>query len=296
MRDGAPPGPRLLAAYGAASVAIVFWGATPAATAVALSEIDSLAAGVLRTVIAAVFVLPIAWLGRLPLPQGRAQWGQLGISGLGGFVGFTLLFTHSLSLTSTAHAALILAGLPIFTGLIVAVVERVMPGPRWWAGVMIAFSGEALLIGAGESGGQASLAGDLYCVAAIVFASIGYVSGSRLAARLGTWSVTSWGITLAALVQLPLLPLVWRGTDWPAVTVGGWSGLVFTALFSSIGAYVAWYWALARGGVRRIALVQFAQPLVTLGLAVAFLGEVMTPVLLMSAALILTGVAVARRG
>lgn len=158
------------------------------------------------------------------------------------------------------------------------VAERAWPGPRWWIGIVIAF------------------AGDLYCVAATVFASIGYVSGSRLAASLGTWSVTSWGITLAALVQVPPLPLVWRGTEWPAVTMLGWSGLIFTALFSSVAAYVAWYWALARGGVRRIAPIQFAQPLVSLALAVALMGEVLTPVLLTSAALILTGIAVARRG
>ena len=296
MREDPRPGPPLLAAYGAASVAMVIWGATPAATAFAVSEIDSLGAGVLRTVFAAAFVLPIAWLGRLPLPQGRIQWGQLGLSGLGGFAGFTLLFTHGLSLTSTAHAALILAGLPIITGLIVAAAERAWPGPRWWVGIGIAFGGEALLIGAREGVGQAALTGDLYCAAATVFASIGYVSGSRLAPSLGTWSVTSWGITLAALVQLPLLPMVWRGTDWPAVTAAGWSGLAFTALFSSVAAYGAWYWALARGGVRRIALVQFTQTLVSLALAVALFSEVLTPVLLTSAALILTGIAVARRG
>ena len=296
MRDNARLGPGLLATYGAASVSMLIWGATPAATAYAVSEIDSLAAGVLRTVIAAAFVLPVAWLGRLPRPRAPVQWGQLGLSGLGGFAGFTLLFTHGLSLTSTAHAALILAGLPIFTGLSVAVAECAWPGPRWWIGIGIAFAGEALLIGAREGGGQASLAGDLYCVAATVFASIGYVSGSRLAPSLGTLSVTSWGISLAALVQLPLLPLVWRGTEWPAVTPVAWSGLVFTALFSSVAAYGAWYWALARGGVRRVSLVQFAQPLVSLALAVALFSEVLTPVLLTAAAMILTGIAVARRG
>ena len=290
------PGTGLLAAYGVGSVAMVIWGATPAATAYAVSEIDPLGAGVLRTVIAAVFVLPILWLGRLPRPVGLVQWGQVGVSGLGGFAGFTLLFTHGLSLTSTAHAALILAALPIFTGLIMALLERVMPGHKWWIGISIAFAGEVLLISAGDGSGQASIPGDLYCVAAAVFASIGYVSGSRLEPSLGTWSVTSWGITLAALVQVPLLPSVWRDTDWPGVTAQGWSGLAFTALFSSVAAYGAWYWALARGGVRRIALVQFAQPLVSLVIAVALIGEILTPVLLASAALILTGIAVARRG
>jgi drug/metabolite transporter (DMT)-like permease len=68
------------------------------------------------------------------------------------------------------------------------------------------------------------------------------------------------------------------------------------ALFSSLLAYVAWYWALAGGGVGRISTLQFLQPLVTLGLAILLFSETLTPGLLVSGAAILFGVAIARRG
>ena len=55
---------------------------------------------------------------------------------------------------------------------------------------------------AAHPGGDGLAVSEIDSLPAAVFASIGYVSGSRLASSLGTWSVTSWGITLAALVAI----------------------------------------------------------------------------------------------
>ena len=66
------------------------------------------------------------------------------------------------------------------------------------------------------------------------------------------------------------------------------------ALASSILAYAAWYWALGQGGIGRIGLAQFAQPLVGVILAVALLGEALTWPMVLAAATILAGVALAR--
>lgn len=160
--------PQAAVAFLAAVPAIIMWGATPAATAITVDEIDPLGAGVLRTVLAAAIVVPVALMLRLPLPRGRGQWGLLLMSGFGGFAGFTLLFSYGLSLTSTAHAALILAGLPIVAGLGNALFDRRMPRVIWWIGVSIAFGGEVLMIGSRDPGGQASLSGDMLCIAAMV--------------------------------------------------------------------------------------------------------------------------------
>ena len=51
-----------------------------------------------------------------------------------------------------------------------------------------------------------------------------------------------------------------------------------------------------RGGVARVATAQYVQPLVTIGLAAAFLGESLTLMGGIAAIVILTGVWVAQRG
>jgi len=290
--------PPLTTALLLGGVAVVIWGATPAATEYAIAEIDPITAGVLRTVFGAVVTLPLVWLMRLPLPTGAGNWGLLIAAAFGGFVSFGLLFTHGLSLTSTAHAALILAGLPLVTGLFGAAFDRRWPARIWFAGMAVALAGEVILIGVRDASGQATLEGDLYCVVASVFSGLGYVTGARLAPRLGprgSFSVTFWAISLAGLVQLPLVWILRDATDWQAVTVVGWSAVWYLALLSGIIGYICWYRALAEGGVQRVAPLQFAQPLVSLVLAVALFSEPLTPPLLIAAVLILAGIAITRK-
>lgn len=56
----------------------------------------------------------------------------------------------------------------------------------------------------------------------------------------------------------------------------GWLAVAYLAIFASILGYAAWYWAIDKAGVARIAPIQFAQPLVRLILAVLLLSEPMT--------------------
>lgn len=278
-------------------VSITIWGATPAATKFAVEGIDPVAVGFLRTIAAGLLVAPVLLLQRMPLPRNRRGWALLLTSSVSGFIAFPLLFSLALAHTSTAHAGLILAPLPIFTGLLGAAVERRRLGRWWWAGVVLAFAGEAVLVGIrGSGGGEAGLVGDLLALAAAISVTSGYVAGSRLAPDIGTWSVTAWGAVLSTVLVVMPLVLMAPFLDWSKAGVEAWGATLYLALFSSLLGYVAWYWALAAGGIARISLLQFAQPAVTLALAVALFGESLTPVLLASTVTILVGVAVARRG
>ena len=281
----------------AAGFAVVVWGLTPAATKLAVGEIDPLTVGILRTVLAMAPGLPLALALRLPLPTGRSDWRLLVISAACGFVGFPLLFGIGVNLTTTAHAALIMVALPIFTGLFGAVVERRWPGRLWWRGAALALAGEVVLVGArfGFEEPGASLEGDLLTLASCIAAAGGYVAGSRLSLRIGTWSTTFWGLSLGGLILLPLLAIRLDATDWGTVTVVGWNAAGYLALFSTVLAYVGWYWALARGGAARIGSIQFAQPVVALAVAVTAMGETITVPLALATVTILTGVAIAQR-
>lgn len=294
-----PPatGARLAAAYGAAGFSILIWGATPAATWVAAAEIDPLTTGVLRTVMAAAAALPAALVARLPWPANGDDWLLLLTSAAAGFIVFPLLFNVAVPMTSTSHAALVISSAPVFTGSFGALRERRMPSRRWWAGVALALAGEALLIGSrsGVEGRPSSLLGDLMCLVAIIIAAAGYESGSRLAARIGTWSTTFWAIAVAGVIQLPLLAVIAPRTEWAAVSAFGWSAMVYLAAGSTILGYVGWYWALAMGGVVRMAPLQFAQPLVALVLGALAFAEAMTITVLVSAAAIVGGIAIARK-
>ena len=276
---------------------VVLWGSTPVATKLAAREIDPVLVGMGRTLLAGLVALPLALLLRVELPQGR-QIPLLGLSAFCGFIGFPLLYTIGQRLTSAMHGGLILASLPIFTGLIAAAFERQRPSTRWWLGCLIALGGEVVLVTGRSSlaSGTSSLPGDILVGVSCIISSTGYVAGARLSQmQYPSIGTTLWGATGAAILLLPVLPLASGGWSLPTAGPVAWGALAFLAWVSSTLGYIGWYWALARGGIARMGTIQFLQPLSGLVLAFFLLGERPNLTLILSAALILAGVVVARR-
>lgn len=249
----------------------------------------------MRSVFAVPLALLVIWLKRLRTPAEARTWMWLVLSGFAAFCGFPILFALGVSRTSTAHAALILACMPIVAGGLGALLDRRMPPSGWFIGAVLAMIGETLLITHRDSTGQATLPGDLLCIAAAFISGSGYIAGSRSTARIGTWSTTLWGATIAGLVQLPLLAWLSMNVDWTSVSYVGWGATLYLVVFATLLAYAAWNWAINHGSVVRIAPVQFAQPVVSLIFAVLLLSEVITTEIIVATAMILGGIVFASR-
>ncbi len=100
---------------------------------------------------------------------------------------------------------------------------------------------------------------------------------------------------LGAIVLAPVgIGFVAAGHE-PHGDAASWGALLFLAVMVSIVGYVGWYWALAQGGMMRMAPLMFLQPISGLVLAALVLHERLTPGLAIGAAAVLAGVAVARR-
>ena len=284
------------AVYAAAGFAVVVWTGTPVVTKVAVDSFDPLLVGTLRSALAGLATLPLVAIFRPPRPRDLRELLLLLGSAFGGFVIFPIIFAIGLRYTSASHAALILVAQPIFTGSIGALVERRFPGGRWALGCAVALAGEVALIafrlGLSTSGG---FWGDLMILVGGLSASAGYVAGSKLSQHIGTWATTIWGNFVGGIVMLIPLALFGGGVAWGEVAPSVWAALGYLALCSSILGYIAWYWALARGGIARIAAAQFAMPIGTVLLAVLFLGERLTLPLVLAAAVILCGIGLTQR-
>ncbi len=298
MKSVAPPMQRLTpAVIGAAAFAVVIWGASPFATKLGVADTDPLLVGLLRTIVAAAVSVPLILFGRVSRPDNTRDWRWLMVSAICGFVIFPVFFSLGLRLSTASHGALLIATLPIWTGLIAASFERRMPARRWLYGCALALAGTAALIGDRSSfeGGSDPIIGDLIILVGCWACSLGYVAGARLSGTLGSWSTTMWGATIGTAVGVPVL-LLTRG--WEAVLhVGpaGWAAIVYLAFIVTVIGYIAWYWALSKGGVARVAPAQFFLPVVGVGLAVVLLDERLTAVGIGAAIVILIGVRVTQR-
>lgn len=277
---------------------MVVWGATPVATRIATEDLEPLMVAVLRTVLAGLVAVPLlAGGGMRPPTRGRTRL-LLGISAVAGFVFFPVVYTLGQEQTSAMHGVGILAGLPVFTGLYAAAVARRLPG-RWWVvGCALALVGEGVIIAIRTAGGEteATLLGDLLVLAAALVVSSGYVAGALLVPRgLSSAATTYWGVVLGSIALVPLGVGVVVADGVPSADLEPWGAVVFLALATSILGYVGWYWALAHGGIARIAPLQFLQPVSGLLLAAIVLGERLSWPLAVGAAAVVGGVALARR-
>ena len=280
-----------------ALLTVTLWAGTVIATKVAVAEMEPLAAALSRAWLAGLLALPLVVLSLKERPRGAPAWRGLSAAALGAYVLWPILLSLGLTMTSGSHAALIMASLPILTGLIAVPVDRRWPGARWWLGCVVAFAGTLWLIFRRGTGGtaEASVLGDLLVLLGCAAAAFGYVAGARAASSAAAWQVTLWGMVFAALLLLPGLALV----DLSKLLAAGrdaWLGIGYLALVSSLLGYALWYWALAKGGIARVGSFQFLQPMISLVLAAIILNEVLEPVLLLIAAVILSGVWLAQSG
>lgn len=299
MQDDAPParGQQRPTDHPALPVIValavmVVWGGTPLFSKVAAEQIDPLLVGILRTVLAGCLALPLALLMRLSLPKDARGRRLLVFSGFAAFIAFPLMYTVGQHATSALHGALILATLPVFTSLFGTLVERRQVSRTWIAGCTLALASEAVVVvwrTAGTSG-SSSLAGDLVVLASSAVCAMGYVAGARLSQRgYAAVQTTLWGVAFSAILLLPLMAWSLARTGMPQAGPTAWASLLALALLTSVMGYIAWYWALAKGGISRVASIQFTQPLFGIALAAVVLGERPAPATAVAAVGILLG-------
>jgi len=276
---------------------MVVWGGTPIVTRLALDDLPPLVVATLRTIIAGLLAVPLLARSGQRLPTDPMARRLLAISGLTGFVIFPIVYTLGQERTSALHGVMILAALPILTGLYASLVARRRPRTRWLVGCAIALTGEVVLIAArSHTAGEATLGGDLLIVAAALAVSAGYVAGAMLPPRgLSSSATTFWGVALAAVVVAPLAIAIFARDGIPSADAVSWGSVVFLAVVTSVVGYIGWYWALDRGGITRIATLQFLQPLSGVALAALVLHETVTTNVVIGGAAIICGIVVAQR-
>jgi len=283
-------------AIAAGSLTVILFALSPALTRLAVVEISGLDIGIFRTVGGGLLALPIILILRLQGPKTMADWGLLALSALGSFIGFPILFSLGIETTSASHAALIMATMPLITGAIAMLIERHLPPLSWFFGSAVALLGEILLAQWGKRpAGDSSVIGDaLVLLSCISFAS-GVVAGARLTTRMNPWSATFWGITLASIYLIPTALTRGIAIPWTSMSATTWAALFHIAVGATILAYVAWFWALSRGGIVRLAPLQFAQPVLALLFASVIAREHLPAQSIVAATLIVPGVAIACR-
>ncbi len=227
-----------------------------------------------------------------------AAWRRgavLGLVGMGLPMG---LMTLALEDLPVAIGGLLVALIPLAT---VAAAHFLVDGERFQAkslpGLLVALVGSGILVGeGGESiAGVGNLwRGVFYITVGVILAGVGGALSRRYALEVSGTDLVLPQFTVATFILFAAWPFLgvggtgtWTVTDWLLV---GLVGVIGTTL-----PFASFLVAADVNPASRLALTGYSTPVVAVALAVIFLGEVITPAVVIGAVLIVGGVVLAER-
>ena len=272
-------------------IGMVIFGGTLPATRIAVAAIDPLALTALRTAIAGVCSLVLLIVLRRKLPP-RELWFQLAVASICVVILFPFLMALAVQTVDASHGGVVMGALPIATAFVAVLITHERPKPLFW---IASIAGAALVVAfALRQGGGSLSSGDLLLFAAVAASAIGYAFSGRLTASMPGWEVISWAVAIALPISLPAAALTFPA-EYENIAPKPWLALLYVALFPQWIGFFAWNAGLAMGGIARVSQMQLLQPFVTFAFAAIFIGEPITPQIVLFAAAVVATVAISTR-
>ena len=279
------------------AIVVVIWGANFAFVKASLAEIAPLSFAALRFVIASITLVPLLrWReGSLMVPKGT--FWRLVLLGIVGHTLYQCFFVQGLSRTTTANSAMILSTTPAFVALAGAIIGIERVTRRMAAGIVIASLGIiVVMVSRGASFSLRTILGDLLSLVSALCWVV-YVLGMRtLAGRISSLRLT----TLTMIAGTPGLVAIaapdLMHIDLFELSGVVWFGLLFSAWFSMVIAYLFYSRSVQRIGAVQTSVYGSVIPLIAAAVAWPVLGERPTWWQAAGAVMIIGGVLLTRSG
>lgn len=278
-----------------ALLGVVLFSFSVPLTKVAVGGFDPFLTATSRAALAGALAMALIAWRRVPWPPGD-QLRPLFLTMLGAVFGWPILLAIALERTTSAHAAVIAAFMPLTTALIAVLRTRERVSWQFWlaAGTgTVALLAFALSRGGAEGG---DLVADALIVCAVLASSWCYVEGASVTKAMPGWQVISWVVVLALPITAPASATIWYVTHaHHDPTAGAWTSLVLLGVSSMYLGFFAWYRGLALAGIARGSQVQQLQALLTLVWSALLLREHVTRVTVLAAVAVIVCVVWAQR-
>lgn len=274
-----------------AVVVVSIWGTTFISTKLLL------AAG-LTPIMIFISRFVIAYIGIVPFSRKRLFCKSLideimvALLGLSGGSLYFLTENMALEISQASSVALIVCTTPVITIFLMRIFypeERI--SGLTIIGSIVALAGVALITYNGSSNLQLNPAGDLLALSSATLWSIYSVIIRYLGTRYDTLFITRKTFFYGLLTALPIMLVGGEELDWSPLTSATVIGnLLFLGVVASLLCYAAWSLVLKRIGTAQASNYMYINPVVATLLSAFILGEKITPMAIVGAAMILGSV------
>jgi drug/metabolite transporter (DMT)-like permease len=280
--------------WGALWIVYIVWGSTYLAIRVMVETMPPLLAAGARFSVAGAVMVGVLSLRR----SVRPTRGQLLSALLVGILlpGANAVVSVAEQEVPSSIAALLIASVPLW----VILLRRATGDPVSRASVgavLVGFAGVALLLRPGEQSGDATVLGLAAVVAAALMWATGSFASPRLTLPRDPLVSTGWQMLLGGLVIVAVGLALGEAGD---VKVGEFSTRSIVALSYLVAAgswfaFTAYAWLLQNAPIAKVATYAYVNPVVAILLGWLVLDEVVTPITIAGAAIIVVSVALVVR-
>lgn len=273
---------------------VLFWGSAFTTIKIALGYSPPILFAGTRTLLcgAVMALVALVWGGSANL---RRDWAVYLLLAAFNVVGFMGLQTFAVLYMPSGTAAVVIYLQPILVGFLAFLLLGESLSTAKVVGLLLGFSG-VVAVSVGSFSG-ASL-GTPLGVAFGVGSAVGWALGTVYFKKYGERLSTLWAVALPFLlggVFLTGLGLVlesFSAISWNQTFVASW---LYTVLVGTALAWMLWLGLVRAGEASRVAAYVFFVPLVSVFLGVLFLGEPLSPWLLVGAVFVICGIYLVNR-
>ena len=290
MGDGAPTRARVLTAFAAI---YLIWGSTYLAILFAIETMPPCLMAGARFLTSGLILF--AWSrGRGAAKPERRHWVATAIIGAALLLGGNGGVVWAEQRVPSGLAALLVATVPVWMVTMDWARGGGRPGAGVFAGLVLGLTGIGLLVGPGEFAGAAGA--DTIGALVLVGASLSWAAGSIYSrqASLPSSPLLTTGMEMLAGGALLVLAGVVTGElgrlDVGAISTRSWLSLLYLIVFGALIGFTAYIWLLKVSTPAKVSTYAYVNPVVAIVLGWLILDEVITPVTLVGAAIIVASV------
>ena len=251
----------------------VLWGGSFFFNGVALRELPPLTVVFLRVALAALMLLPMLWVYRIPFPKGFSGWKPFfAVALLNNILPFSLIVTGQ-TFVSSGLASILNATTPLFTVVVMAAAGDEKLHARRVAGVVIGLIGVAIIHGQdfGFSSGQGL--GILLCLAGAFSYGLSALYARRKLSNSPPLATATFQMLASTVMMTVVAGVAERPWQLPMPGPTTWLALLGLAALSTALAYIVFFQILRRSGSTNVMLVTLLIPVTAILLGYLVLGE-----------------------